>query len=66
MLATSGVAEDAGSAGVSVDQARTTLPEDFFGTRVYLTFDDGPSHNTEKILDILKKHNVRATFFVNG
>lgn len=34
--------------------------------RVYLTFDDGPSVNTEKILDILKKHNVKATFFVNG
>jgi len=34
--------------------------------RVYLTFDDGPSYNTERILDILKKHNVKATFFVNG
>lgn len=34
--------------------------------RVYLTFDDGPSSNTQEILDILKKHNVHATFFVNG
>ncbi len=34
--------------------------------RVYLTFDDGPSMNTEDILDILKKHNIKATFFVNG
>lgn len=34
--------------------------------KVYLTFDDGPSSNTRKILDILKKHNVHATFFVNG
>lgn len=34
--------------------------------RVYLTFDDGPSSNTGEILDILKRHNVRATFFVNG
>lgn len=32
----------------------------------YLTFDDGPSKNTMKILDILKKYNVKATFFVNG
>lgn len=32
----------------------------------YLTFDDGPSKNTSKILDILKKYNIRATFFVNG
>ena len=33
---------------------------------VYLTFDDGPSKNTEKILDILKKYNAKATFFVIG
>lgn len=30
---------------------------------VYLTFDDGPSQNTDLILDTLKKYNVRATFF---
>ena len=30
----------------------------------YLTFDDGPSANTVKILDILDKYNVKATFFV--
>ena len=33
---------------------------------VYLTFDDGPSENTEKILKILKKYNAKATFFVTG
>lgn len=34
---------------------------------VYLTFDDGPSANiTPKILDILDKYNVSATFFVLG
>ena len=31
---------------------------------IYLTFDDGPSTNTTKILDILKSENVKATFFV--
>ena len=31
---------------------------------VYLTFDDGPSKRTLEILDILDKHNVKATFFV--
>ncbi len=31
---------------------------------VFLTFDDGPSPNTEKILDILKEKDVKATFFV--
>lgn len=30
----------------------------------FLTFDDGPSKNTPKILDILKKYNAKATFFV--
>ncbi len=31
---------------------------------IYLTFDDGPSNSTEKILDILKEENVKATFFI--
>lgn len=31
---------------------------------IYLTFDDGPSFTTEKILDILKEENIKATFFV--
>lgn len=30
----------------------------------YLTFDDGPSNNTVKILDFLKANNIKATFFV--
>lgn len=33
---------------------------------VALTFDDGPSVYTNKLLDILKKNNVKATFFVLG
>jgi len=34
---------------------------------VYLTFDDGPSSNiTPKLLDLLKKEKVHATFFVVG
>lgn len=32
----------------------------------YLTFDDGPSSNTMKILNTLDKYDVKATFFVNG
>lgn len=31
---------------------------------IYLTFDDGPSKNTEAILEILKEKDVKATFFV--
>ncbi len=34
---------------------------------VYLTFDDGPSTtNTPGVLDILKKNDVKATFFIMG
>ncbi len=41
-------------------------PED--GDKVmYLTFDDGPSSKiTAKVLDTLKKYNIKATFFVLG
>ncbi|WP_242946795.1 polysaccharide deacetylase family protein [Clostridium haemolyticum] len=35
--------------------------------KVYLTFDDGPTSKvTLDILDVLKEHNVKATFFVVG
>lgn len=35
--------------------------------RAFLTFDDGPSQSvTPKILDTLKKENIKATFFVLG
>lgn len=34
--------------------------------RAYLTFDDGPSENTNAILDILQEYNIKATFFVIG
>ncbi|MCD7950453.1 MAG: polysaccharide deacetylase family protein [Erysipelotrichaceae bacterium] len=33
---------------------------------VYLTFDDGPSANTKKILEVLDKYDAKATFFVTG
>ena len=33
---------------------------------VYLTLDDGPSENTQKVLDILDRYNCKATFFVTG
>ena len=33
---------------------------------VALTFDDGPNHNTSKVLDVLNKYNVKATFFLLG
>lgn len=33
---------------------------------VYLTLDDGPSPNTQPVLDILDKYQVKATFFVTN
>ncbi len=33
---------------------------------VYLTFDDGPSPNTLKIIDVLNSYNIKATFFVKN
>lgn len=39
----------------------------FFPKTMYLTFDDGPSEeNTAAVLDILKKYDIKATFFVVG
>lgn len=33
---------------------------------IYLTFDDGPGEHTGRLLDVLKKYGVHATFFVTG
>lgn len=34
--------------------------------KIALTFDDGPHEMTEKVLDLLQKFNVKATFFCIG
>ncbi|MBQ8768033.1 MAG: polysaccharide deacetylase family protein [Oscillospiraceae bacterium] len=36
------------------------------GGVIYLTFDDGPSQHTLRLLDVLAKYDVKATFFVVG
>lgn len=40
--------------------------EDSPDKTAYLTFDDGPSKNTEIILDALNQYDAKATFFVLG
>ncbi len=44
---------------VSASTGETALPK-----QVCLTFDDGPSSNTQPLLDILAREKVPATFFV--
>ncbi|MEV5965347.1 polysaccharide deacetylase family protein [Kribbella sp. NPDC051952] len=49
----------------------TTAPDDWnltaHGKVLYLTFDDGPQPEwTPKVLQVLRKHNAQATFFVLG
>ncbi|MEG2770664.1 MAG: polysaccharide deacetylase family protein, partial [Oscillospiraceae bacterium] len=45
------------------DENGTNLPPAPQKT-AYLTFDDGPSAVTQEVLATLKKHKVKATFFV--
>jgi peptidoglycan/xylan/chitin deacetylase (PgdA/CDA1 family) len=46
-----------------LEKAEEATYDDPDKPNVYLTFDDGPSTNTDSILDTLGKYNVRATFF---
>ncbi len=60
---------DIDGSDVTADKAQDKAGdgENIEGTRyVYLTFDDGPSSSTDKILDILQEYDVKATFFVCG
>ncbi len=44
-----------------------TMEDEVTGPKViFLTFDDGPGAHTERLLDILAKYNVKATFFVTN
>ncbi|MBE5900605.1 MAG: polysaccharide deacetylase [Lachnospiraceae bacterium] len=53
-------------APIIYDMNKQELIDEEEAQKVYLTFDDGPSENTEQILDVLKEYNVKATFFVVG
>ena len=47
----------------SADDLKSDPPNPAGGV-IYLTFDDGPSQYTPRLLDILAKYNAKATFFV--
>jgi len=70
---TKGSSEQSDSSSTSATRSSTKIATSTTATQrtlapgekiAYLTFDDGPSVNTEKLLDILDKYNVKATFFV--
>ncbi|GEM_PF-3946803 len=50
---------------IQIDRTGYPTPEELKAQKVvYLTFDDGPSYLTSKVLDILDECGVKATFFV--
>lgn len=42
------------------------VPAGSGGKTIYLTFDDGPSPNTPRIISILNSYGIKATFFVKN
>lgn len=57
--------DSVGNIGVKRREIRVVEPEKVKGSIIYLTFDDGPSEMaTKKILDVLKKNDIKATFFI--
>ena len=59
-------AEDKSGNKSTKDRNITVYAPETSNKIIYLTFDDGPSAYTSKLLDILAKYNVKATFFVTG
>ena len=50
-----------GAKGISYSKVRTSLPY------IAMTYDDGPHpRNTPRLLDMLRKRNIKATFYVVG
>jgi peptidoglycan/xylan/chitin deacetylase (PgdA/CDA1 family) len=48
-----------------ISEKQSTYDKSMSNKKVaHLTFDDGPSDNTLKLLDVLDKYNAKATFFV--
>ncbi|MDD5864853.1 MAG: polysaccharide deacetylase family protein [Firmicutes bacterium] len=47
----------------AAQRPQTVWPEN---KTIYLTFDDGPGPETERLLDILDSYGVKATFFVTS
>jgi len=65
---TSEISESEGfenSVAESVSLSENAVPgQSDWPQKVYLTFDDGPSRNTDDILDILNSYGIKGNFFV--
>ncbi len=72
MEAIGGSAIAAGSMAYVVRSPRSSLlaPSVYLGSKsrraIAITFDDGPSESTPRLLDLLAKYDARATFFQCG
>lgn len=60
------VATSGNAAPNDVQDVESKEATEWWQRYVYLTFDDGPSENTDYVLEVLRKHNIKATFFVVG
>jgi peptidoglycan/xylan/chitin deacetylase (PgdA/CDA1 family) len=58
--------DQAGNEAMEIRTIRVVPKKDPNLKTIYLTFDDGPSQVTPAILDVLKQHGVKATFFMIG
>ncbi len=59
------VVDSEGNASSLTRRIRVVEPEKAKDSVIYLSFDDGPSeYTTKEILNVLKKNNVKATFFI--
>lgn len=73
VAAAAGCAAEVGSAEIAQDSAKaaeagvpySTCPA-VTGKKIVLTWDDGPSVHTDRLLDILREEDVRAAFFLKG
>lgn len=48
------------------NQTTQIVDKPLYDKEVFLTFDDGPSNHTTKVLSILDQYNVKATYFIIG
>ncbi len=69
--ATDGGASGNGNTGIDGDGVLAASSDDTenmgsVSKVIYLTFDDGPSYLTPRVLEVLREYDVKATFFVTG